>query len=433
MPEPTISIEQLAEERSYNVGKLEDAKAFLGELGFTDINVNVTPENAMSISTFYGCVKFISNQISSLPYNVYRYSESGGAKKQTVHPLNYILETRMNKNMGPFVGFRALLLNWLVRGYAVAEIKRDRYNRPLEIVPYPSWQVYILHHKETDSYFFNIPHLNKTLNQEDVIFLKDLCFDGALGSSIVSWQSQTIEIELTAKEFTKEYYKNGTFMGGIITNPAMANVRTEEAAKKIKEDAVNAFKGAGGGYGFAVFAPGVNYIPIGMSPADSKLLEIFSMSSKDIAKIFNLSLAMIGDTEVQSSWGTGVEAMYTILTNSVLVPIARQIEEEVDYKCFRRDEINEGYYTRHNFKGLLRGDFKAQSEHIYKMVTGGVYKPDEGRAYDDMAPLANGTGDRAFMNGTMTPLDLIDEVLKNKMNGNTNPASGIQRSEGDPE
>jgi hypothetical protein len=67
------------------------------------------------------------------------------------------------------------------------------------------------------------------------------------------------------------------------------------------------------------------------------------------------------------------------------------------------------------------------------MVTGGIYKPDEARAYDDMAPLKNGTGDRAYMNGTMTPLDLIDEVKTQKKNGNKGSSAGAERGKGDQE
>ncbi|MCF0060128.1 phage portal protein [Dyadobacter chenwenxiniae] len=424
VPTPAISIVPIAEERSVLASVADDGDVFLKKLGLEHLRAHVTAKNAMGLATFYGCVKFISNQIASLPYNVYRSELGQGAMKQSKHPLNYVLETRFNKNMAPLVAKRAMLLNCLVHGWSVAEIKRNRARHTIEIQPYPCSQVYILHDRESDSYFFDIPHLNKKLSQDDVIFLKDLDFDGATGGSIISWQHQTIEIDLTAKEFAAKFFRNGTFMGGIIENPAMANAKTEEVAKGIKSQVVKAFDN---GDGIAVFAPGVKFHPIGLSPADSRLLEIFEMSDKDIAKMFNLSLSMIGDTEVQSSWGSGVEQMYTILTNSVLVPIARQIEEEVDYKCFRGDDLQNGYYTKHNFKGLLRGDWKTQSEHLQRMVTSGIYTPDEARYYDDMGPLPKGTGNRAYMNGTMTPLELIDEVKTSKRNGNKGASAGVQR------
>lgn len=430
VPKPSIEIGTFTEERSVLASTMDDADVFLRKMGLESLRVHVTAKNAMGIATFYACVKFISNQISSLPYNVYRYQEGSGSKKQTSHPLNYALETRLNKNMGPLVGKRAMILNCLVHGWSITEVKRD-YNTRLteQLIPYPSSQVFILHDKASDSYFFDIPHLNKRLSQDDVIFLKDLSFNGALGGSIISWQDQTIEIDLTAKSHTQKFFANRTFMGGFLEHPALANAKDETTAKKVKDRVNEALQDDE----LAVLPPGVNYKPLGLSPNDSRLLEIFGMSSKDICKIFNISPAMIGDPEVQSSWGSGVEAMYTILTNSVLVPIARQIEEEVDYKCLRADEILRGFYTKHNFKGLLRGDFKTQSEHLYRMVTGGIYMPDEARAYDDMAPLPKGTGARAYMNGTMTPLELIDEVKTQKRNGNKGSSAGAERGKGDQE
>lgn len=438
LPKPSIEIGTFTEERSVMASSMDDADVFLKKLGLDSLRVHVTATNAMGIATFYGCVKFISNQISSLPYNVYRSNGKHGAKKQYDHPLNYVLETRFNKNMGPLVARRSMLLNCLVHGWSVSEIKRDNNRRTIAIIPYPCSEVYILHDRASDSYFFEIPHLNKRLSQDDVVFLKDLDFDGAKGTSIIGWQSRTIEIDLTTREHAQQFFANRTFMGGFLEHPAVANAKDETAAKEIKERVNDALLEDG----IAILPPNVKYHSMGMSPNDSRLIEIFNMSSKDIAKIWNLSLAMIGDTEVQSSWGTGVEAMYIILTNSVLIPIARQIEEEINYKCFRTDELREGYYTSHNFKGLLRGDFKTQSEHIYRMVTGGIYMPDEGRAYDDKGALPKGTGARAYMNGSMTPLELIDEVkLSKSKNSNKNGAangrelssSGSERGEGDAE
>ncbi len=429
VPEPSIAIGPIMEERSVLASTMDDAQVFLKKLGLEHLSVYVSANNAMGIATFYGCVKFISNQISSLPYNVYRSTGKDGAIKQYEHPLNFALETRLNKNMGPLVGRRSLILNCLVHGWAIAEVKRDLNRRTKEIIPYPRKQVQILHDQDSDSYFFDIPHLNKRLSQDDVIFLKDLSFDGAIGESIVDWQHDTIAIDLTAKAHTKSFLKNRTFMGGFLSHPAVGQAKDEDAAKKIK-DRVNTALSEDG---MAVLPKDVTYHALGLSPADSRLLEIFGMSDKDIAKLFNMSLAMIGDTEVQSSWGSGVEQMYTILTNSVLIPIAKQIEEEVNYKCFRMDEIRSGYYTSHNFKGLLRGDFKTQSEHLQRMVTSGIYTPDEARAYDDKGPLPNGTGARAYMNGTMTPLDLIDEVKTSKKNGNKGSSAGAERGKGDQE
>jgi HK97 family phage portal protein len=422
-PEPSLEIIDLdvpmAEQRSVLASTMDSSEVFLRKLGLERLIGYVTADNTMGIATFYGFVKFISNQISSLPYNVYRF-KNGITEKIVDHPLTYALETRMNKNMSPFIGRRTMLINCLVHGWSIAEIRKDILMRTETIHPYPCSEVFPMYDEISENYFFHIAKTGQVLSQDDVIFLKDISYDGKMGRSIIDWQKQTLKIDLSAKEFTEKFFENGTFMGGFITHPGMSQTTKEEVAKEMKARVMSAFSD---GTGIALLPHESKYHAMGLSPSDAKLLEIFSMSDKDIAKMFNLPLSTIGDTEVQSSWGTGVEAMNTIITNSVLMPLARQIEEEVDYKCFRRDEVQGGYYTEHNFKGLLRGDFKAQSEHIINSVNNGTMTPNEGREFDNLPPLKNG-GDDAYMNGTMTPISMIREVKMGNDNGKGVSASG---------
>lgn len=395
-----------------------DAATFLlKQYGLESLSANVTARNAMGISTFFGCVKHISNVMASIPYTVYRDSGAEGSEKYYDHPAYYTLSTRFNENMSSFIARRALITNWLVYGWAVAEIKRDRLRNVVSIIPYASQDVTILHDDETDRYFFQIPSKRKNLSQDDVIFLRDLSFDGNVGHSIINWQCQTIKIDLLAKEFAQKYYEKGTFMGGMLETPDAG--RDAEQAKIYKQRIIESLQGAdGGGFGFTVLGPGVKWHNVGRPPVESQLMELFSKSSSDVAQMFNLPLSMIGDTSGDTSWGTGVEQMFIRVTNTVYAPIAAQIEQEFNYKCFRKDEILAGVFTRHIFKSFLRGDLKSQGEYYAKMVTNGIYTIDEVRGFDDMKPLPGGVGARSYMQGAMMPLDIIDEVRLAKQNKN---------------
>lgn len=419
-PKPTVS-NSGAEQRSALVS-IADGEAILRKLGMESLNVQVTAENAMGIATFYSCVKFIANQCAALPYNVYRSGENKVPERQSEHPLDYILETRFNKNMGSFQARRALYLNLLVHGWAIAHVEKDRRNQPYKITPYECSKVFILHEESTDSYFFDIPHLNKRFSQDEVIFLKDVNFNGSIGCSVLNWQRQTIKIDLLTKQFIEKFYRNGAFMGGIIALQSVANIKDEESARIAKERVMKAFNGDDGSAGYAVLPTGSQYIPID-PPDQSGIVELLKMSRKDIAMLFGIPLSILGDTEVQSSWGAGVEQMNINLVNYVFVPLVSQVEQEFDYKCLRKDETLAGYYTRHNFKGLLRGDLKAQAEFNAKMVSNGIYTPDEVRYYDDKAPHLGGVGAYAYMNGGMNRLDLLEEgKTGNKKNNGTRKA-----------
>jgi hypothetical protein len=54
------------------------------------------------------------------------------------------------------------------------------------------------------------------------------------------------------------------------------------------------------------------------------------------------------------------------------------------------------YFTRHNFKGLLRGDQKAQTEHLTKMWAVGGYSVNDCLTYLDENPIGP-EGDKRFI------------------------------------
>ncbi len=407
------------EQRSVTTGGVEDAVDFLlKKYGLSGISSHVSGKNAMGLATFFGCVRFISNVLASLPFSVHVWEEGKGTRKDRKHPLQWVLGTRFNQNMVPFVARRSMIANAIVWGWSISEVIRNRDREVIAIKPYATKDVNILHDELTDQYFFTIQPDGRTLSQDDVIFLKDLSFVGGEGNSIINWQSQVIKTALLTKNFINAYYENGTFISGILIAP---NANTEEKAKAAKTAFVEGAKGdGGGGPGVAVLTNGATFQQIGATAVEAQVAEISKMSDSDICKMFGVPLSMIGDTSNQSAWGNGVEDMFIGVTNTVLIPVAVQVEQEVDYKCFRRDEIQTGYFTKHNFKGLLRGNMTAQAEHDTKMVNSGIYMPDEVRDFDEMAPLPKETGSRAYMNGTMTPLDLIDEVKKGGFNQKQN-------------
>lgn len=386
--------------------------------GLEGISARVNARTAMGISTFFGCVRLISNLTSSNSFDVYKELSDGGSDKAKKHSLHYLLTTRPNLQMTPVVFKRTMVCNAIVHGFSIAQVTKDEKRSPTSLIPYPSHNVSIIEDTHTGFFFFRVTHNNATfyLSEDEVIFLKDLDFDGRYGGSIIDWQSKTIKLDLLTTGFAEKYYEKGTFIGGFLETPIPAN--DNESAKIYKKRVVESLKGEDGGFGLAILGPGIKWHSVARTPVESQLMEIFNKSDRDIAKMFNVPLSLIGDTEKQTSWGTGVEQMFIALTRSVIIPIAQQIEEEFNFKCFRRDEIDDGYYTQFNFRALLRGDSAAYGEYVTKMLQNGTYTHDEVRAFDNMAPIPGGFGKRHYINGAQIPVDKIDEFLSSKTKDN---------------
>jgi len=384
------------------------------QLGLEGITVNVNARAAMGISTFFGCVRLISNLTATTPFAVYKELEAGGAKREKGHPLDYLLTIRTNDQMAPIIAMRTMVLNCIVHGFSIARIDKNGRNQPISIFPFPSQNVGILEDPKSTRVFFQVVEDGelKYYAEDEVIYLKDLSFNGIKGGSIIKWQDATIKLDLLTGGFVQKYYEKGTFIGGFLETPIPAN--DAESARITKERVVESLEGGkNGGFGFAVLGPGIKWHPVSRTPVESELIKIFDKSDRDIAKMFGVPLSLIGDTEKTTSWGTGVEQMFIGLTRSVIIPIATQIEQEVNYKCFRRDELKAGYYTKFNFKALLRGDSAAYGEFVARMIQIGVYSPDEVRALDEMSPIPGGWGAKHYMQGAMVPMERLGEVTNN--------------------
>ena len=400
-----------SESRSATYGLTDEGLARI--LGLENIAAHASARTAMSIGTFFGCVRFISDLLAAQPYGLYQELKGGGSRKASDHPLHQLLHTRPNAHMSSFIARRTMVANLVVYGFAVAHILRDQNNRVYEIKPYPSNKVNVLEDPETGFYFFQINTRSGliTVSEDDVIFLKDLSFDGELGNSVVKWQATTIKTQLLIEKFTEKFYEKGTFMSGFITTDMPP--KSDEKAKEYKRRLVEALEGSEtGGYGFAILGDNAKWNNVGLSPVDAQITALLERGDKDISKMFGIPLAMIGDTEKQTSWGTGVEQSFIGVTNTVIIPKAIQIEQEFDYKCLTADERRQGYYTKMNFRNLLRGDAKSYGEYIAKMVQIGVFSQDEVRAWDEMAPIDGGVGKNHWIQGAMMRLDQPKEISK---------------------
>jgi len=394
----------------------ELAKAWGINVSLTD----VSPRAAMGIATFFGCVVTISDLIASQPFGVYQETDKGRRKAKD-HPLHNLISRRPNRSMSAFIAKRTLLMNSYYYGDGIAVIKRDRYNRPYEITPVDAANVTILEDDETGYLFYGVasPTGVTWYSDLDVIHIKDYTLSGLKGFSSSKWHAQTLKINLAAKGLQQKTLENGAFANGFISSQIGAN-RSEDA-KLYKQRVIESLND---GSGIAVLGGDAKWVPVTRSPLEVQLIETLSRCDADWHKVFRIPPIMLGDTEKQTSFGSGVEQMFIQVTNSVLIPKATEIEQEFDYKCFRTDELASGYYTSINFQNLLRGDSQARAEYYSKLGMMGYVTQDEVRAWEEMGPHPGGVGADAWIGQNMMPLSEAKDILKGKYNGKGSEGTG---------
>jgi HK97 family phage portal protein len=93
-----------------------------------------------------------------------------------------------------------------------------------------------------------------------------------------------------------------------------------------------------------------------MNADDAQLLESRAWSVEDVCRWFNVPPIMVGHSEKQSSWGTGVEQIVLGFLKFSLAPTLRRIEQSIRKQLMTPAERARGLFAEFNMEGLLRAD-----------------------------------------------------------------------------
>ena len=99
----------------------------------------VTPEKALTISTFCACIKFISGNIHQLPWRVYRPTAGKPHNVDSSHPAYWVLDKRANPEQSASAWRELMVFHALVYGNCYSEIQRDTANRVIALWPIEPW------------------------------------------------------------------------------------------------------------------------------------------------------------------------------------------------------------------------------------------------------------------------------------------------------
>jgi len=111
---------------------------------------------------------------------------------------------------------------------------------------------------------------------------------------------------------------------------------------------------------------------------------------------------MVGLTEKQTSYGTGVEQQSIGFLQFHLLDWLVMWETAI-----QRDLLNPGgtEFVEHIVEGLLRADFKTRMEGYQLAIQNGIYSPNEVRKFENNPPRKDGKGDEYWRPSNMVGAD----------------------------
>lgn len=378
--------------------------AFWGQFvgGQSSSGKSVSVDTAMRVSAVWACVRLIAETIATLPLGLYRRLPDGSREMDTSHTLYSVLAVSPNEHMSPVQFWEAMLASMLLRGNAFAQIHRSA-GRVVALSFLLPHRMRLVTENGVIRYFYSFSDGERELQSSEVLHIPAFSLDGRIGLSPISYGADIIGSAISADDAA-----NGTFKNGMMPTVAF---KVDRVLKPEQRDDfrkyVETVSGAMNAGKSPVLEAGVTPESIGINPADAQLLETRSWSVEEVCRFFRVPPWMVGHTEKNTSWGSGLEQQVIGFLTFSLSTWLRRIEKAVLKQLMSPGE-RLTHYAEFALEGLLRADSAARASFYSTMVQNGIYTRDDCRARENL-PRRGGNADVLTAQTNIAPLDALGQ------------------------
>lgn len=372
-------------------------RGFFG-LGTTSGEV-VTQEKALALDAVWACTNLIANAVGTLPCMVYKADGTTVDRDSELYELLHNLPN-MDDTAPEFWSMVAMCL--CLDGNFFAE-KKMSGARLIALNPLPPLSVNVCRNSRNDRFYEVIESGKKRIIAEKNMFhVRGAVLPGCdRGMSPIGVVRNTIGNALAAEKTSGKMFAGGMQAAGLLMSDQILKPEQRTQIRGMLTE----YSGSDRAGKVAVLEAGLKYQQLTVNPADAQMLEVRQFSVEQICRIFGVPPVMIGHAaNGTTTWGSGIEQLILQFTKTCMRPMLKRIEYAL-YRDILDAKTRKTVKIKFNMEELLRGDSQARAEFLSKMVSNGIYTVDEARAYEDKA-LVEG-GNRAIVNGTMTPLDML--------------------------
>ena len=220
-----------------------------------------------------------------------------------------------------------------------------------------------------------------------------------VGESPIKAAALAIGINVALSRTQAAFFANMNRPSGVLTTDAQLNAEQMTSLRLAFDD-----KSSGMSSGkVPILQSGLKWMPMSVNSVDAQLVEAQRMSLEDIARVFGVPPASIGDMAHQTH--ANAEATISNFLSMSLGSYLEHIERALD-RLFGLDGGSE--WIELDTSALLRTDFAGRVDGLTKALTGGLMTPNEARSREGLSPVDG--GNTPFMQRQNTPINLLAEL-----------------------
>ena len=240
------------------------------------------------------------------------------------------------------------------------------------------------------------------LTNAEILHIPGLSFDGVRGYSLLYLARNSIGIALAGDKSAGAVLKNGPKHSVLITpNEDL----TEEEAEAVTDSVRNAMAGPDNAGKIISINRALSLSPFTMSYADAQFLETRVFQIEEIARWTGLPPHLLGLTEKQTSFGTGVAEQNLGLSRFTLNPITSRIEQRLSRL------LGPKVKAEFDYSGFLRPAPTDEITLVIAEMNAGLITPNEARAIRNM-PAIEGQDELRLPPGSLPPGQMEGEQIE---------------------
>ncbi len=371
-----------------------------------------TSKTSLSLVPVYASIKIISQNIAIANMKMYKKSDNGREEIED-HKLSELFKKPFME-MTYFNWMQMMMLNLVGYGNAYALIVRDINYNVKELIPLEYDMVSVYKDSGSNVYYYQVSHNAKSFKvfPEDMLHYKVFSSDGIRGLSPIELHKSTIGSLDSESDYLDSFYKNAANLSGTIESEGV-NAKQIDAIKESFDGKYSSVSNSGK---TIILPNGMKYKQLKLlSPMDANYIETAKLNRADVAVIFGLPLALLGDLS-QATY-SNITELNRAFYKMTVAPYFTAIAQENDNKLLLEAEKS-NIYSEFDPEILLSATKKERYDTYAVGIDNGIITRNEARKAENLESI-DGLDEIMQKSGVMT-IDQADENFKNNEVSNEN-------------
>ena len=369
--------------------------------------VSIGEKDVYGIPAYYRGVVLVAGTLASMPVKVYVRGTRERVRSKTV------LDSP-NPRQTPTAYKLTMFANACTWGQAFALKRRNTAGVVIETWPIHPSRVQVATVTPNDLapdgkvFRYTDPDGRQhVLTSWEIFHLPYLSLDGVCGLSPLQIFRRALSTGVATENAAAATFENGNRLTGVLSTQDELD---EPTANRWRARWKELYAGPDKAGSVAIIDNGGSFTPISIPPQDAQLLESRKWTVSEIARMVGVPPHLLGDTEKSTSWGTGIESQFIGWVQTGLGLWIKLAEELWTADLLPGGWDSGSWFAEMDLNGLLRGDSSERSAYYHQQITDGQMTRNEGRAKENMEPVAG--GDEFLLPAGVLPVSLAEQRSK---------------------